>query len=79
MLRNCQGRDTHEKFRVMSALATAQSLTAQEFNELSTHLKHCKQCRTIAQQYVTLTTHGKQILLARYGQRTAAFPPIVRH
>jgi hypothetical protein len=77
MPRTGQVRDTHEKFRVMSALAIGQSLTAQEFIELTSHLNHCRKCRTVAFQYLVLVTRGEQILLTRYGQRTGPKHPQV--
>jgi len=45
---------THDEFRVLSALSTSGSLTAEESSRLEEHLLVCLECRKAAQEYETV-------------------------
>ena len=69
MLRDNQGREHHERFRQLSAVAATGSLNARESVELKAHLEQCEECREIAQQYLVLTTEGMPLLAASFSER----------
>jgi hypothetical protein len=63
---NCQD---HPKFKELSALAGAGTLTPRELSKLNAHLESCEKCRTIARQYLILKTQGIPTLAATYSER----------
>ena len=66
-----QGREIHERFRELNALANSGALTPLERSELNSHLAHCKECREIALQYLILAAEGIPTIAAAYADRPA--------
>jgi phage host-nuclease inhibitor protein Gam len=60
------GRDEHEKFKELSALAASGNLGPLESSELQAHLNHCEECREVFFQYRTLATQGMTALADTY-------------
>jgi hypothetical protein len=56
----------HEKFRELSALANTGTLSAEEWDELKTHLQICKSCGEAYYQYRVVESEGIPRLAARY-------------
>jgi hypothetical protein len=56
----------HEKFRELGALANTGILTPNEWTELKNHLRICKQCCEVHQQYLCLAEEGMPLLAASY-------------
>jgi len=50
--------DDHERFRELSALSNAGTLSSSEVAELHGHLQHCGQCREVYDQYRFLAQVG---------------------
>ena len=50
--------DDHERFRELSALSHAATLSSSEVAELHDHLQHCRQCREVYDQYRFLAQVG---------------------
>ncbi len=71
MLDGHHGRETHEKFRELNALAISGTLTPLERSELNSHLDHCEECREVALQYHILATEGIPTIAAAYTDRPA--------
>ena len=65
------GRETHEKFRELNALAISGTLTPLERSELNSHLDRCEECREVALQYHILATEGIPTIAAAYTDRQA--------
>src|SRR5713226_1393546 len=71
MLDGHQGREIHERFRELNALANSGALTPIERSELNSHLDHCAECREIALQYRILAAEGIPTIAAAYADRPA--------
>jgi len=71
MLDGHQGREIHERFRELNALANSGALTPLERSELNSHLAHCEECREIALQYLILAAEGIPTIAAAYADRPA--------
>ena len=71
MLDGHQGREIHESFRELNALANSGALTPLERSELNSHLAHCEECREIALQYLILAAEGIPTIAAAYADRPA--------
>src|SRR5260370_39837200 len=56
MLDGQQGREYHERFKELNALASSGTLTPLEWYELNSHLEHCEECSEVAFQYHILAT-----------------------
>lgn len=69
MLSDCQSREDHEKFKVLSALAASAALTPREWSELKAHLENCAECREASLQYRILATQGVVTLASAYVDR----------
>ncbi len=69
MLDAQQGRENHEKFRELNALAISGTLTSLEWSELNLHLVHCEECREVAHQYRILATLGIPTIADAYIDR----------
>jgi hypothetical protein len=69
MLDGQKGREYHEKFRELNALASPGTLTPLERSELNSHLDHCEECREVALQYHILATHGIPTIADAYADR----------
>ena len=71
MLDDHQGREYHEKFRELNALAISGTLTPLEWSELNSHLDRCEGCREVALQYHILATEGFPAIADAYTDRLA--------
>jgi hypothetical protein len=71
MLDGQQGRENHERFKELNALAMSGTLTPLEWSELNLHLDHCEECRVVALQYHMLATVGIPTIAAAYTDRPA--------
>jgi hypothetical protein len=71
MLDGHQGREIHERFRELNALATSGTLTPLERSELNSHLDHCEECREAALEYRILAAEGIPAIAAAYTDRAA--------
>src|SRR5260370_8218570 len=71
MLDGQQGREIHERFKELNALANSGALTPLERSELNSHLDHCEECREIALQYRILAAAGISTIAAAYAERPA--------
>lgn len=69
MLDDHQGRENHERFKELSALAGSGTLTPREWCELKFHLDSCEECREISLQYRILATQGIPTIAAAYAER----------
>jgi hypothetical protein len=58
--------DDHERFRELSALSNAGTLSSSEVAELHGHLQHCRQCREVYDQYRFLAQVGIPELAAMH-------------
>jgi hypothetical protein len=73
------GRDDHERFEVLAALAAIGQIESSEYRELDEHLKECSNCRTrlsdfnaILHEHLPLTASPERILVeAAEFRRTA--------
>jgi hypothetical protein len=70
MLDGQQGREYHEKFKELSALAISGTLTPLELSELNSHLDYCEECREVAFQYNILGTQGIPSIADNYTDRS---------
>jgi hypothetical protein len=61
-------RDDHERFRELSALSNAGTLSSSEVTELHGHLQDCHQCREVYDQYRFLAQVGIPELAAIHGR-----------
>ena len=59
--------DDHERFRELSALSNAGTLSSSEVAELHSHLQQCRQCREVYDQYRFLAQVGIPELAAIHG------------
>jgi len=66
-----QGRETHERFRELNALASSGALTPLERSELNAHLDDCEECREAALEYRILAAAGISTIAAAYADRPA--------
>ncbi len=66
-----QGRETHERFRELNALASSGALTPLERSELNAHLDDCEECREAALEYRILAAAGISTIAAAYADRLA--------
>jgi hypothetical protein len=71
MLDGHQGREIHERFRELNALANSGALTPLERSELNSHLVNCEECREAALQYQILTTEGISTIASAYSDLAA--------
>src|SRR5260370_37176896 len=71
MLDGQQGREIHERFKELNALANSGALTPLERSELNSHLAHCEERREIALQYRILAAAGISTIAAAYAERPA--------
>src|SRR5260370_5784584 len=71
MLDGQQGREIHERFKELNALANSGALTPLERSELNSHLDHCEECREISLQYRILAAAGISTIAAAYAERPA--------
>jgi hypothetical protein len=69
MLDGQKGREYHDKFRELNALASSGALTTLERSELNSHLDHCEECREVALQYHILATRGIPTIADAYADR----------
>ncbi len=69
MLDGQQGREYHERFKELNALASSGTLTPLEWSELNSHLEHCEECREVAFQYHILATEGISTIADAYTDR----------
>src|SRR5713226_4799961 len=69
MLDGQQGRENHERFKELNALAISGTLTPLEWSELSSHLEYCEECREVAHQYHILATQGIPTIADTYTDR----------
>ena len=68
MITEYEGHQGHERFKELAALAVCGILTPLEWSDLKAHLRNCRECREVCQQYLTLTTEGMPALSATYSQ-----------
>ena len=68
MIRDHEGRQGHDRFRELSALAVAGSLTPSERAELRSHLLCCQECRQVRAQHAVLSQEGIPALAASYAK-----------
>ncbi len=66
MLDGHQGREIHERFRELNALANSGALTPLERSELNAHLDSCEECREVALEYRILAAEGIPTIAAAY-------------
>lgn len=59
-----QGRDPHEHWRELCALATSGDLSRQERSLLDAHLAECRGCRKLCEQYAAVWKDGMPLLAA---------------
>ena len=71
MLDGHQGREIHERFRELNALANSGALTPLERSELNAHLDSCEECREAALEYRILAAAGISTIAAAYADRPA--------
>jgi anti-sigma factor RsiW len=71
MLDGHQGREIHERFRELNALANSGALTPLERSELNAHLDSCEECREAALEYRILAAEGIPAIAAAYTDRPA--------
>src|SRR6266478_5886194 len=71
MLDGHQGREIHERFRELNALASSGALTPLERSELNAHLDDCEECREAALEYRILAAAGISTIAAAYADRPA--------
>jgi hypothetical protein len=71
MLDGHQGREIHERFRELNALANSGALTPLERSELNSHLVNCEECCEAALQYQILTTEGISTIASAYSDLPA--------
>lgn len=69
MLDGHQGREYHEKFKELIALACSGTLTPLEWYELNSHLDNCEECREVCLQYHILATQGIPTIADAYTDR----------
>src|SRR6266851_1827983 len=62
------GLNIHERFKELSALANAGTLTAAEWSELKEHLSLCESCREIHNEYLLLDRDGMPMLAATFAR-----------
>lgn len=67
MLRIQPGRDEHEKFKKLCALAASGSLAPLELAELEAHLQTCEECGEVFAQHQVMATQGVAFLIDRCG------------
>lgn len=67
MLRIQPGRDEHEKFKKLCALAASGSLAPLELAELEVHLQNCEECGEVFAQHQIMATRGVAFLIDRCG------------
>ena len=67
MLRIQPGRDEHEKFKKLCALAASGSLAPLELAELEAHLETCEECGDVFAQHQVMATQGVAFLIDRCG------------
>jgi hypothetical protein len=68
MIRDHEGRQGHDRFRELGALAASGVLTPSERSELKSHLLSCEECREVRAQYVVLSQEGIPALAAFYAK-----------
>ncbi len=68
MIRDHEGRQGHERFRELSALAAAGALTPSEQSELKFHLLSCEECREVRAQHAVLSQEGIPALAALHAK-----------
>jgi hypothetical protein len=71
MIDGHQGREIHERFRELNALASSGALTPLERSELNAHLDDCEECREAALEYRILAAAGISTIAAAYADRPA--------
>jgi hypothetical protein len=65
MLRS--GRDDHQKFQELAALALRGALSESERLDLKCHLEVCNSCRRVFDEYALISTEGMSFLATVYG------------
>jgi hypothetical protein len=68
MIRDHEGRQGHDKFRELNALAGSGAITNNEWLELKSHLRGCEECREARAQHVVLSEEGIPALAAFYAK-----------
>jgi hypothetical protein len=68
MIRDHEGRQGHDRFRELNALAGSGALTPSEWLELKSHLRGCEECREARAQHVVLSQEGIPALAAFYAK-----------
>jgi hypothetical protein len=63
-----QNCEDHGKFKKLSALAGAGTLTPHEILKLNVHLETCEECQKATRQYLILKTQGIPMLAAAYSE-----------
>jgi hypothetical protein len=66
MSREHEQSEGHERFKELSALANAETLSASEWSELTNHLRNCRDCRLIHDEYSTIDKQGMPMLAADF-------------
>jgi hypothetical protein len=66
MIKISPGQNDHEKYRKLSALAVAGSLSPLEMIELQAHLKVCDECDDVFYRYQSISTLGMTALAEEY-------------
>jgi len=61
-MQRTEGREDHERFKELSALADARSLSSRERLDLERHLETCGVCRDIRDQYHAIGAEGMAFL-----------------
>lgn len=69
MISDHEGRQGHDRFRELSALAGSGAITPGEWSELKPHLQTCEECREACLQYAVLSREGIPALAAFYADR----------
>ena len=69
MLDGQEGREKHEKFKELGALASSGTLTPQEWSQLKSHVDNCEECREVSLQYRILETQGIPTIADAYTER----------
>jgi hypothetical protein len=66
---------SHDKFRVLCAISTSDSLTREERRTLNEHLAVCEECRKLAFEYEELASTAIPTLISDFPEEDSYMPP----